>query len=61
MTKVRHEYKGFLDGVIEGAFTVPGDPEGCMDFPEVTKALAAMEYDGWIVVKAEQDPAKAPP
>ena len=40
VTKVRHEYEGFLDGVIEGAFTVPGDPEGCIDFPEVTKALA---------------------
>jgi inosose dehydratase len=42
-----------------GAFTVPGD--GCIDFDAVTRALKAMDYNGWIVVEAEQDPAKAPP
>lgn len=59
--KVRAENKSFLDGVIDGAFTVPGDPEGCIDFAAITKELARMDYDGWIVVEAEQDPAKAPP
>ena len=44
-----------------GVFTVPGDPEGTIDFAAVTDRLAAMDYDGWIVVEAEQDPAKAPP
>ncbi len=59
---VRAENKSFLDGVIAGAFTVPGDPEGCIDFQAVTDALARMEYSGWIVVEAEQDPpAKAAP
>jgi inosose dehydratase len=51
--------KSFLDAVIAGAFTVPGD--GCIDFQAVTNALKAMDYTGWIVVEAEQDPAKAPP
>lgn len=51
----------FLDAVIAGAFTVPGDPEGVIDFAAVTAKLAALNYDGWIVVEAEQDPAKAPP
>lgn len=58
---VRQQGKSFLDGVIAGAFTVPGDPDGCIDFQAVTDMLANMGYDGWIVVEAEQDPAKAPP
>ena len=58
---IRAENKSFLDAVIAGAFTVPGDPEGCIDFQAVTNALKRMDYDGWIVVEAEQDPAKAPP
>ena len=53
--------RSFLDAVIMGAFTVPGDPEGSIDFDSVTARLAAMDYAGWIVVEAEQDPAKAPP
>lgn len=51
----------FLDAVAGGAFTVPGDPEGCIDFDAVTAKLKAIDYNGWIVVEAEQDPAKAAP
>ena len=56
---VRDNNLSFLDAVIAGAFTVPGD--GCIEFQEVTHKLKAMDYSGWIVVEAEQDPAKAPP
>ena len=56
---VRANNRSFLDAVIAGAFTVPGD--GCIDFADVTRALKQMGYSGWIVVEAEQDPAKAPP
>lgn len=56
---VRANNRSFLDAVIAGAFTVPGD--GCIDFQAVANALKAMDYSGWIVVEAEQDPAKAPP
>lgn len=56
---VRENRKSFLDAVIAGAFTVPGD--GCIDFQAVADKLKAMDYHGWIVVEAEQDPAKAPP
>ncbi len=56
---VRENNRSFLDAVIAGAFTVPSD--GCIDFQAVANALKAMNYDGWIVVEAEQDPAKAPP
>ncbi|MQQ10051.1 myo-inosose-2 dehydratase [Epibacterium sp. SM1979] len=58
---VRDNNKSFLDGVIAGAFTVPGDPEGSIDFQAVTNKLKQMDYAGWIVVEAEQDPAKANP
>ena len=49
----------FLDGVLDGMFTVPGD--GDLDFAELFKALERMNYSGWIVVEAEQDPAIADP
>ena len=49
----------FLDAVVDGAFTVPGD--GSIDFAPILAVLAAAGYDGWLVVEAEQDPAKANP
>jgi inosose dehydratase len=49
----------FLDGVLAGMFTVPGD--GGLDFGAVMRALADINYSGWIVVEAEQDPAVADP
>jgi inosose dehydratase len=49
----------FLDGVLAGMFTVPGD--GAIDFAPVCAALRAISYAGWIVIEAEQDPALAPP
>lgn len=56
---VRANDASFLDAVIAGAFTVPGD--GCLNFQAVADRLKAMDYAGWIVVEAEQDPALAPP
>ena len=56
---VRGGDASFLDAVIAGVFTVPGD--GSIDFAAVLEALAAAEYRGWLVVEAEQDPAKARP
>lgn len=49
----------FLDGVLAGMFTVPGD--GGLDYGVVMQALADIGYSGWIVVEAEQDPAVANP
>ena len=49
----------FLDAVVKGAFTVPGD--GNLDFEAIVKRLAGYGYEGWFVVEAEQDPKKAPP
>ena len=49
----------FLDGVLAGMFTAPGD--GDLDFRRVAQALIDIDYDGWVVVEAEQDPALADP
>jgi inosose dehydratase len=49
----------FLDAVIKGAFTVPGD--GSLDFEAIVKRLASYGYEGWFVVEAEQDPKVNPP
>lgn len=49
----------FLDGVLAGMFTVPGD--GRIGYDAVMAALAAANYSGWVIVEAEQDPAQAPP
>jgi inosose dehydratase len=57
MARARAERLSFLDAVIAGVFTVPGD--GCVDFPAVLRELP--DYSGWAVVEAEQDPDKANP
>ncbi|HWU48287.1 MAG TPA: myo-inosose-2 dehydratase [Asticcacaulis sp.] len=49
----------FLDGVLAGMFTVPGD--GSIDFGRVMRDLAGIGYSGWIILEAEQDPARADP
>ena len=55
----RNEKWSFLKGVREGTFTVPGD--GDVDFAPIFKILEEADYKGWVVVEAEQDPAKANP
>ena len=54
--QVRAEGWSFLQAVVGGAFTVPGDQEGGVDFAPLLKILAQHNYDGWIVIEAEQDP-----
>lgn len=49
----------FLDSVRNGVFTVPGD--GSLDFDGLFDIIEKSDYKGWIVVEAEQDPAKANP
>ena len=57
--KVKEQKLSFLQGVREGAFTVPGD--GCIDFAPIFDILDKANYQGWMIVEAEQDPAKANP
>jgi inosose dehydratase len=49
----------FLDAVVRDVFAVPGD--GSIDFDPILKTLAESNYAGWLVVEADQDPAKAHP
>jgi inosose dehydratase len=58
IAKARNEGWSFLNGVLNGVFTVPGD--GSIDFAKVLGILRAAGYEGWLVVEAEQDPAVAP-
>ena len=57
LANVRRSDLSFLDAVVAGVYTVPGD--GMVDYPAVFAELGG--YDGWVVVEAEQDPAKANP
>jgi len=57
--QARRTGKSFLDGVLAGMFTVPGD--GSIDFGAVMNALQRISYSGWIIIEAEQDPAIANP
>jgi len=57
--KVKPNGWSFLQAVREGVFTVPGD--GDVDFQAIFDVLAANDYEGWVCVEAEQDPAKANP
>lgn len=55
----RENHWSFLKGIREGTFTVPGD--GDVDFTPLFKILEDSGYEGWVLVEAEQDPAKANP
>jgi inosose dehydratase len=57
--RVRVEGLSFQDGIEAGVFTVPGD--GDLDLAPVLEALGRHGFEGWLVVEAEQDPAKAHP
>ena len=61
MAQVRDRGMSFMDGVRAGVFTVPGDPEGGVDFAPLLRILKDSGYDGWIVIEAEQDPEERDP
>jgi inosose dehydratase len=57
MEQVRREGLSFLEGVRRGVFTVPGDADGVVHFTPVLRIAAEHDYQGWLVIEAEQDPA----
>ncbi|NYV73592.1 myo-inosose-2 dehydratase [Streptomyces sp. UH6] len=59
--KVKSDRLSFQEAIEQGAFTVPGDTEGAIDFKPILSVLGETGYEGWLVVEAEQDPAKACP
>ncbi len=50
------EKLSFLDSIRKGIFTVPGDKDGIIDFEPIFEELAKVNYEGWLIVEAEQDP-----
>ena len=56
----RNRDLSFLNSVLNGVFTVPGDLEGDIDFSAILRCLKSTAYKGWLVVEAEQDPLVAP-
>jgi inosose dehydratase len=59
LERARGERWSFLDSVVAGVFTVPGD--GIVDFEAALGPLRGAGYAGWMIVEAEQDPARAEP
>jgi inosose dehydratase len=59
LARVRATDESFLGAVLDGVFSVPCD--GAIDFAAVLTSLKAANYHGWLVVEAEQDPAKGRP
>jgi len=57
--RCRENNMSFMAAVGSGVFTVPGD--GIIDFPAIYSILQKNNYEGWMVVEAEQDPAIAHP
>jgi len=58
LAQAHKEDWSFLQSVLKGVFTVPGD--GAIDFRSLLDRLRQHGYRGWLVVEAEQDPALAP-
>ena len=59
LKKSLKEDLSFRHAFLEGAFTVPGD--GFIDYKPFLQILKNINYSGWLVVEAEQDPKKANP
>lgn len=59
LARARSDDLSFLDAVLGDVFAVPGD--GSIDFEPILRALAQRGYAGWLVVEADQDPARAHP
>ena len=57
--KINFDETSFLNAVLEGVFTVPGD--GCIDFNSISKVIIESDYNGWVIVEAEQNPDIANP
>ncbi|WP_320048113.1 myo-inosose-2 dehydratase [uncultured Ilyobacter sp.] len=60
LQSVKDEKLSFLQAVKAGIYTVPGDGD-MVDWDSIFEIISASNYAGWIVIEAEQDPAKADP
>jgi inosose dehydratase len=61
LERAKSEGLSFWDSLRAGVFTVPGDPDGALDLDPVLSVLGERGFRGWLVVEAEQDPARCNP
>ncbi|QYX31281.1 myo-inosose-2 dehydratase [Sphaerospermopsis torques-reginae] len=57
LDQAKQKQLSFLSAIRSGVFTVPGDKNGVIDFDSILNKLAAVKYEGWLMVEAEQDPS----
>ncbi|MEE8869375.1 MAG: myo-inosose-2 dehydratase [Acidipropionibacterium acidipropionici] len=57
--KAKREKLSFLDSILAGVFTIPGDGE--TDYGPLLQPVIDAGYSGWFMIEAEQDPAIADP
>jgi inosose dehydratase len=62
LSVAKAEHYSFYEAIEAGIFTVPGDLEGVvLDLVRILDILKRVEYHRWLIVEAEQDPAKPDP
>ena len=61
-TAISQKYS-FYQAIQKGIFTVPGDPEGELNevLASILDILKEVNYDRWMIIEAEQNPANADP
>ncbi|MDP5016969.1 MAG: myo-inosose-2 dehydratase [Dolichospermum sp.] len=57
LDEAKQKQLSFLSAIRSGVFTVPGDENGIINFDTILNKLAAVNYQGWLMVEAEQDPS----
>jgi inosose dehydratase len=62
LSVAKGQHYSFYEAIKAGIFTVPGDHEGVvLDLVPILEILKRVEYHRWLIVEAEQDPAKPDP
>ena len=62
LSVAKGERYSFYEAIKAGIFTVPGDHEGVvLDLVPILEILKRVKYSRWLIVEAEQDPAKPDP
>jgi len=59
LQRVHDEDLSFNEAVRAGLFTIPG--EGCIDYAPLIEFVGNSDYQGWLIIEAEQDPQQAEP
>lgn len=61
ITEAQKYNYSFRDAIKHNCFTIPGDGNGYINFEKIFQALEQINYNGWLIVEAEQNPEIANP